>query len=155
MRVETVIAGVDGSPAAEKALEFAVEEATVRGARLRVVCAWHLPPELFAGGWAPAGDMLDSFRRGAEENVRTAVEVAKRLQPSLECEGLAIEGQPAEVLLQEAATGGGLVVVGNRGRGGFSSLLLGSVSHQVVHHARCPVVVIPHPADLDERPSSG
>jgi nucleotide-binding universal stress UspA family protein len=98
--------------------------------------------------------MLDSFRRGAEENVRAAVEIAKRLQPSLECEGLAIEGQPAEVLLQEAATEGGLVVVGNRGRGGFSSLLLGSVSHQVVHHARCPVVVIPHP-DLDERPSSG
>jgi nucleotide-binding universal stress UspA family protein len=154
MGVETIVVGVDGSPAAEKALEFAVEEAAVRGARLRVVCAWHLPPELFAGGWAPAGDMLDSFRRGAEENVRAALEVAKRLQPSLECEGLAIEGQPAEVLLQQAS-GAGLVVVGNRGRGGFSSLLLGSVSHQVVHHAPCPVVVIPHPTDLDAQSSSG
>lgn len=146
MRVERVVVGVDGSPASKNALEFGVEEAAVRGARLRVVCAWHLPPELFAGGWAPAGDMLDSFRQGAEANVREAVEVATRLQPSLECEGVAIEGQPAEVLLQEA-TEASLVVVGNRGRGGFSSLLLGSVSHQVVHHSRCPVIVIPHPAD--------
>ena len=68
----------------------------------------------------------------------------KELRPSLEGEALAVEGQPAGVLLEQAADAE-LIVVGNRGRGGFESLLLGSVSQQVVHHAACPVVVVNRP----------
>lgn len=52
-----------------------------------------------------------------------------------------VEGHPAEALL-DAADGADLLVVGSRGRGGFASALLGSVSQHVTHHARCPVVVI-------------
>jgi nucleotide-binding universal stress UspA family protein len=53
------------------------------------------------------------------------------------------QGSGGEVLVR-LAEGADLVVVGSRGLGGFKGLLLGSVSHQVTHHARCPVVVIPH-----------
>ena len=69
----------------------------------------------------------------------------RKLQPSLEVEALAEEGQPADVLLEQGADAG-LIVVGRRGLGGFKSLLLGSVSQQVVHHAACPVVVVNQPA---------
>jgi hypothetical protein len=58
------------------------------------------------------------------------------LQPDVDCEVSAIQGQAAQVLIRHAADAD-LIVVGNRGRGGFSSLLLGSVSQQVVHHAPC------------------
>jgi nucleotide-binding universal stress UspA family protein len=70
----------------------------------------------------------------------------KKEHPSLEGEALAIQGQPADVLLDQSGDAT-LVVVGRRGLGGFRSLLLGSVSQQVVQHATCPVVVVNHPSD--------
>jgi nucleotide-binding universal stress UspA family protein len=141
--METIVVGVDGSECARAALEFAAREAKLREARLRIVCAWEIPPAVYAGGFAPALDQatLDAFREGAETVVHEAVAAAKALQPEIECEGQAVQGQPAEVLLEKARDAD-LIVVGNRGQGGFVSLLLGSVSHQVVHHARCPVTVV-------------
>jgi len=141
--VETIVVGVDGSQCARAALEFAAREAALREARLRIICAWEIPPAVFAGGFAPGLDQptLDGFRDGAETVVREAVAAAQQLQSTIECEGKAVQGQPAEVLLQEAREAD-LIVVGNRGHGGFASLLLGSISHQVVHHASCPVTVV-------------
>ncbi len=141
--METIVVGVDGSAGAGAALEFAAREAALRHARLRVVCAWEIPPGVYASGFAPTLDQttLDGFRDGAETIVNKAIEAAKELQSTIECEGKAVQEQPAEALLQEARNAD-LVVVGNRGRGGFASLLLGSVSHQVVQHAPCPVTVV-------------
>jgi len=141
--VETIVVGVDGSQCARAALEFAAREAALREARLRIICAWEIPPAVFAGGFAPGLDQptLDGFRDGAETVVREAVAAAQQLQSTIECEGKAVQGQPAEVLLQEAREAD-LIVVGNRGHGGVASLLLGSISHQVVHHASCPVTVV-------------
>jgi nucleotide-binding universal stress UspA family protein len=141
--METIVVGVDGSECARAALEFAAREAALRKARLRIVCAWEIPPAVYAGGFAPALDQptLDGFRDGAETVAREAVAAANELQTAIECEGKAVQGQPAEVLLQEARDAD-LIVVGNRGHGGFASLLLGSVSHQVVQHAPCPVTVV-------------
>jgi nucleotide-binding universal stress UspA family protein len=150
-RLETIVVGVDGSECGSKALEFAAAEAALRGARLRVVSAWRIPAEVFAGGFVTVpGDTFDIYRVGAEEIVGQAVATVQRLQPGVECEGAALEGQPADVLIQQAA-GAGLLVLGNRGLGGFSSLLLGSVSQQVVHHAPCPVVVVPRGKGSDAR----
>jgi nucleotide-binding universal stress UspA family protein len=98
---------------------------------------------VYAGGFAPTLDQatLDAFRAGAETIVNEAAAAATELQPTIECEGKAVQEQPAEALLQEARDAE-LIVVGNRGHGGFASLLLGSVSHQVVQHAPCPVTVV-------------
>jgi nucleotide-binding universal stress UspA family protein len=141
--METILVGVDGSACARAALEFAAREAALRDAQLRIICAWEIPPAVYGGGFAPGLDQptLDAFRDGAETVVREAVAAAKELQSTIECEGKAVQGQPAELLLQEARHAD-LVVVGNRGHGGFASLLLGSVSHQVVQHASCPVTVV-------------
>jgi nucleotide-binding universal stress UspA family protein len=68
------------------------------------------------------------------------VAAVNELRPSLQVEALAEQGQPADVLLEQGADAE-LIVVGRR-LGGFKSLLLGSVSQQVVQHATCPVVVV-------------
>ena len=144
--METIVTGVDGSSGANVALRFAIAEAALRRARLRVVCAWEVPVFAYTGEVPPPNKELDRFRLHAEAIVAEAVANVRRDAPAVECEGVALEGQPARVLLEQAATAV-MAVVGKRGRGGFAGLLLGSLSHQLVHHAPCPVVVVP------ERPS--
>jgi nucleotide-binding universal stress UspA family protein len=141
--MDTIVVGVDGSNCAREALKFAAHEAALREARLRIVCAWEIPPAIYGGGFAPVLDQetLDGFRVGADGVVEGALAQAKGLEPAVECEPRVAEGQPADVLLREADDAD-LIVVGNRGHGGFASLMLGSVSHQVVQHARCPVTVV-------------
>jgi nucleotide-binding universal stress UspA family protein len=141
--METIVVGVDGSAGARAALEFAAREAALREARLRIVCAWEIPPVVYSGGFAPVLDQatLDAIRDGAETVVQEAVAAAKELQSGIECEGKTVQGQPAEVLLQQTRDAD-MIVVSNRGHGGFASLLLGSVSHQVVQHSPCPVTVV-------------
>lgn len=84
---------------------------------------------------------IESFRDSAERIVRAAVARVAELHSGVACEGKAVEGHAAEVLLKEAEQAD-MIVVGNRGRGGFASLLLGSVTQHLVHHAHCPVVVV-------------
>ena len=141
--METIVVGVDGSDGGARALTYAAREAGLRKARLLIVSAWEVPSTVYAGGLAPALDQetIDGFSEGAKQVVQKAIAQAKELEPSVDTEGRVAEGQAAEVLLQEAKEAD-LIVVGNRGLGGFSSLLLGSVSHQVVQHAPCPVTVV-------------
>jgi nucleotide-binding universal stress UspA family protein len=138
-----IVIGVDGSEGGAAALEFAAEEAALRKTRLCIVSAWEVPVTAYGTGAAPALDpgKLDAFRDRAEHIAEEAVATAKKLQPSLEVEALTVTGQPADALLAQGADAE-LIVVGRRGLGGFRSLLLGSVSQQVVHHAACPVVVV-------------
>lgn len=141
--MQTILVGVDGSEAAGMALEFAVEEATIRGAELRVISVWELPtfpkPE-FEAGVLPREYL--GLEAQAEAIVAEAVKRAKELNPDLPCKGETLEGRPALVLVEEAE-GADLVVVGRRGEGGLAALLLGSVSRHVADHAPCPVVVVP------------
>jgi len=137
--METIVVGVDGSQGARAALEYATREAALRRAQLRVVYAWQISPVVYSSGYAPVLD--EGFNEAAETLAREAIAAVKELDGTVECEGEAVEGQPALVLLREARDAD-LIVVGNRGHGGFASLLLGSVSHQVVQHAHCPVTVV-------------
>lgn len=149
---DTIVVGVDGPEGGVAALEFAAEEAALRKTRLRIVSAWEVPVTAYGAGAAPTLDpaMLDAFRDRAEHIGEEAVATAKKLQPSLEVEAVTATGQPADALLAQGADGD-LIVVGRRGLGGFRSLLLGSVSQQVVHHASCPVVVVQQSVPRDDR----
>jgi len=137
--METIVVGVDGSECAGAALAFAAAEAALRRAKLRVVSAWEVPMVAYGGGFAPPLDeaTFDAFGDRAQSIVDDAAATAKTLHPSLECEARSLEGQPAAVLLEQAADAS-LIVVGNRGLGGFKSLLLGSVSQQVAHTPPAP-----------------
>jgi nucleotide-binding universal stress UspA family protein len=143
---ETIVVGVDGSEGGAAALEFAVEEAALRKTPLRIVSAWEVPVAAFSAGAAPLDPAtLEAFRLGAAQIAEDAKAAAKTSQPSIEVQALTVSGQPADALLAQGAEAE-LIVVGRRGLGGFRSLLLGSVSQQVVHYAACPVVVVQHPA---------
>jgi nucleotide-binding universal stress UspA family protein len=144
--MQMIVVGVDGSEGGAAALEFAASAAALRKARLRIVSAWEVPPAVYGGGFAPLDPAtLDAFRVRAEQLADDASATVKKLQPSLDVEAVAVAGQPADVLLAHAADAE-LIVVGKRGLGGFRSLLLGSVSQQVLHYAACPVVVVNQPA---------
>jgi nucleotide-binding universal stress UspA family protein len=134
-----IVVGIDGSEDSTKALRWAAAEARRRGGRLKILTAYTLtwPPEAF--GYP--GPLPDNTREPFEEIVAEAVAQARAFAPSLDVTGAAVLGEPASELV-EASSGAAMVVVGNRGRGGFASLLLGSVSQQVATHATVPVVVV-------------
>jgi nucleotide-binding universal stress UspA family protein len=87
---------------------------------------------------------VSELHRAAEELVAHAIAELGDEAAGVEIEGRAVQGAPAQALI-DATTPADLLVVGSRGHGGFADLLLGSVSQQCVHHATCPVVVV-HPA---------
>src|SRR5262249_13429837 len=129
------------------ALEFAAREAAFRGAHLRIVAAWQVPVPTHGVEFRPPLETVawDAFRVGAQNMADDALETVMKQHTSLDGQALAVQGQPADVLLEQSADAT-MVVVGRRGLGGFGSLLLGSVSQQVVQHATCPVVVVNQPA---------
>lgn len=138
-----IVVGVDGSQGASNALEWAIAEARLRVARLRIVTAWHVPIGAYgAPGFAPA--VSPSLRESlGQEAERIAQDAAQRaVDAGLEqVEHLIQEGQAAGILI-EAAKDADLLVVGSRGHGGFVGLLLGSVGQQCAHHAVCPLVIV-------------
>jgi nucleotide-binding universal stress UspA family protein len=172
-RVGRIVVGVDASPGSRRALAWAAAEARLRQAVLQVVHAYHAKdlaaPVYFgsqhtydadigaAGGPRPELTASLQRREALEEAVRgQADELLASLLGELEEKVSGVEVQqtvvddrhPAEALVQ-LSVDADLLVVGSRGRGGFSELLLGSVSHAAVLHAACPVVVVP--SSRDER----
>jgi nucleotide-binding universal stress UspA family protein len=138
-----VVVGVDDSEAASRALGFAADLAHGYDAPLVVLSAWHTPlrPPWAGGERAQARAGHEMTEHTTTEGVVSGlVEVLRRDHPRLRVESSVREGHPATVLA-EASRAAGLVVVGSRGRGGFTGLLLGSTSHDLVHMAACPVIV--------------
>jgi len=82
----------------------------------------------------------------AEKELTEAIREVAGPDPDVTINPVVVQGWPAEVLL-EASEGADLLVVGSRGRGGFTSALLGSVSQNCAHHATCPVLIIRAPKD--------
>jgi nucleotide-binding universal stress UspA family protein len=140
-----VVVGVDGSPESEIALRYAADAAAVYGAGLTVTVAWRSVGSRKLGLTPlPELEGLEQTRlarRGARRLAAATADLARSLYPDLSVQESVAEGAAPEVL-REVARGAGLLVVGSRGRGGFTGLLLGSVSHAVMHTAPCPVAVV-------------
>jgi nucleotide-binding universal stress UspA family protein len=133
-----IVVGVDGSPSSKAALAWAIHQAELTGAVVEAVIAWRYPGEY--GFPSPVADNAD-YEALAAKVVKDAIaEVSGQAGP-VEVRPRVVEGHAAEALLA-ASAGAELLVVGSRGHGGFVEALLGSVSQNMVHHARCPVVVI-------------
>ncbi len=137
-----VVVGVDGTPVSEAALAFAFDEAALRGVPLVVVHAWSDYP--VGGGLSSGGFDLDLGAVKAEEAEILAERLAgwsSKYPDVVQRREIARDGA-ARALLEQAEQAQ-LVVVGTRGQGAMKSLMLGSTSHALLHHAPCPVVVVP------------
>jgi nucleotide-binding universal stress UspA family protein len=136
-----VLVGHDGSKCAQEALVWAAALAGRAGLDLHVVRAWGMTtaprPATWRPGYVPP---LADFEQAVHQDLDRCVAEA-RLDPSVRVRTHVAHRPPAKGLI-EAAKGADLLVVGARGGGGFSGLLLGSVSDQCVHHAPCPVTVV-------------
>jgi nucleotide-binding universal stress UspA family protein len=142
----TIVVGVDGSDESRSAVNWALGEARLRGAKLLAVHAWSYYPSLPSDTLDPmlaTPEFSDVLGRDAERFLVSEVEKLRADAPDVEIDARAIEG-PAATVLVEVAKGADLLVLGTRGHGGFTGLLLGSVSQQVSHHAPCPLVLVPH-----------
>lgn len=138
-----IVVGIDGSEAAKNALRWALEEARLRSAEIVAVHAWEAPPAMPEPGPAPGFDLvgiLPEVEEAGERLVKAVVEEVVGDDSDVTVEPVAIQGPAASVLV-EAARDADLLVVGSRGHGGFTALLLGSVSQQLAHHAPCPLLI--------------
>ena len=137
-----VAVGVDGAEPSGPALGFAFEEASLRKARLRVVHAWSHPASY--GPWNMQPVVYEAQIVAEEESraLEETLAVWREKYPDVEVVSEVVQGGPARILGGVSARAD-LLVVGTRGRGGFTGLLLGSVSHALLHHAQCPVAVVP------------
>jgi nucleotide-binding universal stress UspA family protein len=134
-----VVAGVDGSEDALRATEWAAREAVLHRAPLRIVAVPAMPPRMSPG---PAGRpaFAGTIHRATRDVLARAVQRAAELEPGLAIQAETLSGSPAAALLRQAQDAS-MLVVGSRGAGGFSAMLLGSVSRYLATHAPCPVVV--------------
>jgi nucleotide-binding universal stress UspA family protein len=138
-----IVVGVDGSSHSEKALRWALGQARLTGQPVDAVTSWSIPVAFGEAAGALMGiDWKGAATRTLENAVAKAVDPADADRVSQR----AVMGHPAQVLL-DAAADAALLVVGSRGLGGFTGMLLGSVSQHVAARAACPVVVIRAPAD--------
>lgn len=133
-----IVVGVDGSASSAVALEWAAHQAELTGDTLDAVTAWQWPQS-----YGYPMPIPSDFHPAAEGTkvLDTAIEQIRKAYPDVEVRTAVVEGYAAQVLV-EASKGADLLVVGNRGHGELTGVLLGSVSEHCVTHAHCPVLVL-------------
>ncbi|HTJ37837.1 MAG TPA: universal stress protein [Dactylosporangium sp.] len=136
-----VVVGVDGSPEGQRAVEWAAKDALHRQKALRIVHAYVWPTMYAPIASHVAAPYESGMQEAAAEILKEAEERARVGAQGLQIETQMPVGQPAASLIA-AAEPASVVVVGNRGRGGFAGLMLGSVGVALAAHAACPVVIV-------------
>lgn len=138
-----IVVGVDGSAGSREALRWAFAEAQLRSVTLEAVTVWQYP----VTASLPTFGVMDTPSDFAAEARSTLIGILASegitAEAPIPVTTLVAEGNPARALL-DAAESADLLVVGSRGHGGFTGVLVGSISQQCVHHATCPIVVV-HP----------
>ncbi len=151
----SVVVGVDGSPVARRALAWAMAEASARGCGVVALHAWR--PVVTVGGWNGLGAEVLSSQEDADRGAlglleNEVAEVRKATgRDEVDVQLKVVVGDPGQQLV-EASAGAALLVVGQRGHGALMSALLGSTTGYVLHHAPCPVLVLPRD-EVDHTPA--
>ena len=151
MSAKPIVAATDGSAESMRAVDWAVREATLRGAPLRIVSAAALLPRMI-GGHAMSGHDAegDARRIKRDQALAAAAERAAKSAPGLLIDADAVDGRPGEAVTN-SGSGALMLVVGSRGTGEFAAMILGSVSRHAATHASCPVVVVRAAAEPERR----
>ena len=149
--MKKIVVGVDGSEPSRQAMDWAWDEALLAGAELDLVHAWIYPYGV--GHRVTVTEPVELVRLDAARLLDDEAQALTSRKgagsgagPMPAIHAVMREGSPSDELLSESKDAD-LLVVGSRGRGGFLSLMLGSVAHQVSSHAQCPVVVVRSPRD--------
>jgi nucleotide-binding universal stress UspA family protein len=140
MSTKPVVVGVDGSEESLLAAEWAAMEAKRHGLPLRIVSAPAAVPWMHARQAAPA-TVADTLRRGSARALEGAVARAEEVAPGLDITTALLSGPPA-LAVASSGSDAAMLVVGARGAGGFTAMILGSVSRYAAVRATCPVVVV-------------
>jgi len=138
-----VVVGVDGSPISDEAIGFAFAEAAQRGADLVAVHAWLYPSPVGPGDIVPLVYDPEKLRAEEERVLAEAVAGWAERYPEVRVRRKLVEATAARALVEESAEAQ-LTVVGAHGRGTLGGMLLGSVSHAVLHHSRSPLAIVRH-----------
>ncbi len=145
-----VVVGVDGSAASKDALRWAADYAALIGGDLQAVAAWQWPVSLGMAMPIPEDySPLDDARAALEKTISEVLGDPPAVPVTVDI----VEGAATLALVKES-DGAAVLVVGSRGHGGFSGLLLGSTSEHCARHAPCPVVVVRHQKSADS-PAEG
>lgn len=148
--VNPIVVGVDGSKPSIEGLRRAAEFSSAFNVPIRAVAAWQFPATLTlyyfpATDWSPEDE--------ARKALKTAIAKAFPGEQPAHLTTAIVEGAPARVLIRESEHAS-MLIVGSRGHGGFSGLLLGSVSATCAEHAHCPVLIMHGPQNRHSHPQS-
>jgi len=138
---DLVIVAVDGGEPSNNAVRWAANTALKRGVPLQLASSYTMPQFLYAEGMVPPQELFDDLQNECLNKIEAAREVAKEVAPDIEIGHTVVEGSPIDMLL-DLSKDATMIVMGSRGLGGLSGMVLGSVSAAVVAHASCPVVVV-------------
>jgi nucleotide-binding universal stress UspA family protein len=142
MSAKPIVAASDGSEESLRAVDWAAREAVLRGAPLRIVSAPGLLPRMVGSqGHSDYETVSDVIRDESDYALTAATARAAKVAPDLLIDADHLSGGPAEAVT-EAGSGALMLVVGSRGVGAFTAMILGSVSRYAATHASSPVVVV-------------
>ncbi|WP_190197702.1 universal stress protein [Streptomyces djakartensis] len=139
---ERILLGAGDSDTSEEAARFALREAEARGCRLEVIRAWRSPAHETAGTAALAGEPGREREEQARAELDALLREAVAEHPGVRVRRTTVEGPARKVLVHRSAAAD-LVILGARRRQGHFGLQLGRVAHTLLHHAGCPVAVVP------------
>lgn len=153
-RENIVVVAVDGSEASKVAVRWAANTAMKREIPLRLASSYAMPQFLYAEGMVPPQEIYDDLQAETLEKIEEARGIALEVAPEIKIGHTIAEGSPIDMLLDMSKTAT-MIVMGSRGLGGLSGMVMGSVSAAVVSHADCPVVVVREDNHVDESTKYG
>jgi len=149
MAAKPIVAGTDGSEESLRAVDWAAREAVLRGAPLRIVSAASVLPGMISrAGPTDYDTVTDVLVEDRDRALAAAAERAVKMAPGVLIDTDQLTGKPAQAIT-ESGTGALMLVLGSRGVGAFTAMVLGSISRYAASHASCPVVVV-----RDETPAT-